>query len=87
MCFDWTARYIELIVVTRRSSVASCSTLCLHDGLFYFPPPMKRLFIDRCDGHVKNILLGAFNYAGVLLLGATYLLWEMRHVRKQVYLP
>lgn len=70
--------------LTHKWCVASCSTL-LNAGLFYCSPlPMKRLFIQRCDGYVKNILLGAFNYAGVLLLGATYLLWEMRHVRKQV---
>lgn len=38
----------------------------------------------RCEGHARFVLLAAFDYGGFLLLGAVYLLWKMRNVRKQV---
>ena len=38
----------------------------------------------RCEGNARYVLLAAFNYAGALLVGATYLLWRMKNARRQV---
>lgn len=38
----------------------------------------------RCVGSAYYVLLTAYNYAGVLLVAATFLMWKMRNVRKQV---
>ena len=38
----------------------------------------------RCTGNGVYALLGVYNYAGMLLVVATYLMWRMRNARKQV---
>lgn len=38
----------------------------------------------RCKGNARYVLLGAFNYAGLLVIGSVYLLWKMRDARRQV---
>lgn len=38
----------------------------------------------RCVGSARFLLLGAYNYAGILMLVAIYLMWKMKDVRKQV---
>lgn len=40
----------------------------------------------RCTGNARFVLLAAFNYGGLLLLGAAFLLYKMKNVRKQVIL-
>lgn len=38
----------------------------------------------RCTGNACYVHLGVYNYAGLMLLAAIYLMWKMRNVRKQV---
>ncbi|CAM9331891.1 unnamed protein product, partial [Scytosiphon promiscuus] len=40
--------------------------------------------LNRCTGNARFLLLGAFNYGGVLLIGAAFLLYKMKDVRKQM---
>ncbi|CAB1101804.1 unnamed protein product [Ectocarpus sp. CCAP 1310/34] len=39
---------------------------------------------NRCKGNARHVLLGAFNYAGLLVIGSVYLLWKMRDARRQM---
>lgn len=52
--------------------------------VFFFFFLFLDFFFSSCQGKARYVLLGAFNYAGLLLIGAMYLLWKMRNARRQV---
>lgn len=74
-----TVRGTVRVTVRARSLACSCR-------VFLFFLSFLSCFFGSCQGNARFVLLGAFNYAGLLLVGAMWLLWKMRTARRQVKL-